>query len=91
MRNQRRYAEIHSFDARGRAHDVTMVKGQHHGVARLGIEYPREAILHPPREVGRAPQEKAGRFHGRINTEILLEFSIRFVADYLHAFFEGCS
>ena len=55
----------------GRPHDVAVVEGQHHGPARLGVEDPREPVLHAPVRGARSLQEEAGRLHGHADREIL--------------------
>ena len=57
--DQRHDRKVHPLQARGRAHDVAVVEGQHHGLAARGVEDPGQAVLHAPVEMGQALEEEA--------------------------------
>jgi len=46
--------------------EIPMVDCQHHGPARLGIEYPGQPVLHPPIQRTRSLKEKTRRLHRNI-------------------------
>ncbi len=65
---------IDALKAGGRALEVAVIEGEHHGAARLRIEGLREAVLHAPVEVAAPLEEVAGGLlrHVRVVVLVLL-------------------
>src|SRR6516165_366863 len=60
-RQQRHDREIDALEAGGRALEVAVVDGEHHGAAGRRAEHARKPVLHAPIELVRALEEETGR------------------------------
>src|SRR5262249_31913922 len=60
-RQQRHDREIDALEAGGRALEVAVVDGEHHGAAGRRAEHARKPVLHAPIELVRALEEENGR------------------------------
>ena len=56
---QRKDAKVDAFEPGGRPLKIAVIDGEHDGASALGIEDPRDAVLHAPIELVAAFEKKA--------------------------------